>query len=237
MNEADSSNGTEMRPDEAGQPGSGEDIQAEHADEPQASVPGDAGLGRESRERRTRAEYAEDMRAHSPVAPASDAADSHATEPLPRQSAADNKPEELYVGGLEVEVTHNPAEGLWVEGLPGEIPDKPVGDPYGTAHVGDVLYSLEGSNLSKVEEFNQILCEHLDDISDEACRDADTIQDLLDKKLRPTHSAVYERMPAISPDETGRHTVNTGHGVDAALAIAAISISLGSWLRKRRQKE
>jgi hypothetical protein len=236
MNEADRPNGTEMQPEDARSAGRCEDIQAERADQPQNSVRGDAGLGHESREPRTRAEYAEDMRAHSPVASASDATDSHATEPPPRQSAADNKQEELYVDGLDVEVTHNPAEGLWVEGLPGEIPDKPVGDPYGTAHVGDVLYGFEGSKLSKIEELNQILCEHLDDIGDEACRDSDTIQDLLDKNLRPTHSAVYERMPAISPEGTS-HAINIGHGVDAVLAIAAINVSLANRFNKKRHRE
>jgi hypothetical protein len=138
----------------------------------------------------------------------------------------------LYVDGREVEVTHNQAEGLWVDGLPGEIPGTPVGDPYGTAQVGDVLYGAEDSKLSKSEAINRTMCEHLDDIDEEISHDAETIQDLLDKNPRPTHSALsYDRMPALTSEENG-HGFNVGHGVEASLVIGAVFVRLANKTRQ-----
>ena len=52
---------------------------------------------------------------------------------------AETSPETVYMRGKEVEVSGIAADGVWVDGLPGEMPGTPYGDPYGAAKAGDVL--------------------------------------------------------------------------------------------------
>ena len=57
----------------------------------------------------------------------------------------------VYVEGQEVQVTHRPQDGIWVSGLPCEMP----GAPYGTAKFGEILAGSERSKESRSEHLNQ----------------------------------------------------------------------------------
>jgi hypothetical protein len=139
------------------------------------------------------------------------------------------------VDGREIEITHDRADGLWVEGLPGEVPGTPEGDPYGTARVGDMMTSPESSRLSRSEKAARTMCERLDDITEELDHSAETLQDLLDKAPRPTHSGtVQDRMPVISSGGAD-HEINVGHVLDAALVLTAVGVKLHQ-IHERRQE-
>ena len=47
-------------------------------------------------------------------------------------------PETVYVDGREVEVTHDPEEGVWFGGM-GEVPEAPEGDPRRAGHAGEAF--------------------------------------------------------------------------------------------------
>jgi hypothetical protein len=144
----------------------------------------------------------------------------------------------VYVDGRDVEATHNPADGLWFEGM-GEIPDAPMGDPYGTGRAGEVVASPDEMKMSRLERLNRVVCERLDDIADEIDRDAETIQDLHFKDPprppSPTFKGMADRTPQISPLAVD-HGVDFGHGLEAALVAGAVSVKIGHWMHEKWQQ-
>lgn len=65
-------------------------------------------------------------------------------------------PRRVNVDGHEIEVTGDPADGLWVQGLPGEVPDK----------AGDVFLSPEDAERSPGDEFLRDIVEDAHDVFD-----------------------------------------------------------------------
>jgi hypothetical protein len=134
----------------------------------------------------------------------------------------------VYVDGREVQATHNPADGIWFEGM-GEIPNAPPGDPYGTGRAGEVVTSPEEIKKSTYERLNHVLCERFDDITDEIERDTETIQDLHSKdppqRPAPTFAGTADRSPEISPFAVD-HGVDFGHSLEAALVMAAVGAKI-----------
>jgi hypothetical protein len=120
----------------------------------------------------------------------------------------------VYVDGREVQATHNPADGIWFEGM-GEIPDAPIGDPYGTGRAGEVVTSPEEVKKSTYERLNHVLCERFTDITDEIERDTEKIQDLHSKdppqSRAPNFAGTADRSPEVSPTAVD-HGVDFGHG-------------------------
>jgi len=144
----------------------------------------------------------------------------------------------VYVDGRDVAATHNPADGIWFEGM-GEIPDAPMGDPYGTGRAGEVVASPDEMKMSRLERLNRVVCERLDDIADEIERDAETIQDLHYKDPprppSPTFNGTADRSPQISP-LTVDHGVDFGHGLEAALVAGAVGAKMGHWVYEKWQQ-
>jgi hypothetical protein len=144
----------------------------------------------------------------------------------------------VYVDGRDVEATHNPADGIWFEGM-GEIPDAPVGDPYGTGRAGEVVASPDEMKMSRLERLNRVVCERLDGIADEIDRDAVTIQDLHYKDPprppSPTFKGTADRTSQISP-LTADHGVDFGHGLEAALVAGAVGAKMGHWIHEKWQQ-
>jgi hypothetical protein len=135
-------------------------------------------------------------------------------------------PEKVYVDGREVDATHVPADGTWVEGLPGDMPGTPVDDPYGTAKIGEFLAAGGAEQeRSRLERADRVLVERFDDISDDAEHYAEEMQELFDKEPPPTSSATRAPSPEITQGGTG-YAANAGQAVDATLAIAAVSVAV-----------
>jgi len=141
----------------------------------------------------------------------------------------------VYVDGREVEATHNPADGVWFAGL-GGIPDAPPGDPSGTGRAGEVIASPDEVKMSRLERFNRVVSERLDDIVEQTDHIAETVQDLHHKDPPrppvPIFTGTADRSPEISPF-TADHGVDFGHGLDAALVIGAVGIKMGNWVHEK----
>ncbi len=144
----------------------------------------------------------------------------------------------VYVDGREVEATHNPADGIWFQGM-GEIPDAPLGDPYGTGRAGEVVANPDDVKLSRLERFSDVVCERLDDIVDQIDHNAEIVQDLHLKDPpqppSPTFKGTADRSPQISP-VTVDHGLDFGHGLDAALVIGAVGVKMGNWVHEKWQQ-
>jgi hypothetical protein len=144
----------------------------------------------------------------------------------------------VYVDGREVQATHDPADGIWFEGM-GEIPDAPIGDPYGTGRAGEVVTSPEEVKRSTYERLNHVLCERFDDIADEIDRDTETIQDLHSKdpphSPSPTFAGTADRSPEISP-MAADHGVDFGHGLEAALVMAVVGAKIVNGVYEKWQQ-
>jgi hypothetical protein len=144
----------------------------------------------------------------------------------------------VYVDGREVEATHNAADGVSFGGM-GEIPDAPLGDPFGTGRAGEVVASTDEVKMSRLERFNRVVSERLDDIVEQTDHIAETVQDLHHKDPprppAPIFTGTAERSPEISPS-TADHGVDFGHGLDAALVIGAVGIKMGNWVHEKWQQ-
>ena len=90
-------------------------------------------------------------------------------------SGGDDK---AYVDGREYDVTHKSADGIWVSGLPGEMPGTPYGDPYGTARVGEVTPG-DAPPRSRADRLFSTFCERGDDLVDIAEKGLNEMQDIL----------------------------------------------------------
>jgi hypothetical protein len=121
----------------------------------------------------------------------------------------------------------------------GEIPDAPIGDPYGTGRAGEVVTSPEEVKKSTYERFNHVLRERFDDIIGEIERDTETIQDLHSKdppqSPAPTFAGTADRSPEISPT-TVDHGVDFGHGLEVALVLCAVGAKIVNQVYEKWQQ-
>jgi hypothetical protein len=158
--------------------------------------------GRRLAETRTRAEYAE--------------------------QAFSRRPETVTFENKEIEVTHEAADGVWVEGLPGEPP----------ARIGDLLSSSEDPELSRAGKLRKELNKEAEGITDTAGKWADLVQDVLDNP-RPTHSMTHNRPPDMATPG-GEHGINAGHGVEAILTVSLVGAAavhkIGERWRKAQER-
>jgi hypothetical protein len=140
-----------------------------------------------------------------------------------------------YVDGREVEVTHDPADGIWFEGM-GEIPDAPPGDPYGTGRAGEVVASPDDIEMSRLERLNRTVCTRFDDIADQIDHTAEIVKDLhlRDPPPAPAFTGTAQRSPEISPIAAD-HGADFGHGLEAALVVGAVVVKAGSWAGEKWQ--
>jgi hypothetical protein len=133
------------------------------------------------------------------------------------------RPEKVYVDGREVVATHNARDGIWVEGM-GEIPDAPVGDPYGTGKTGDVVAS--GKDKPRAERARSQFFDRYDDISDTVEKVSDEISQIFKRPPASGRADVPTRSGA--PDGSGHeHGVDVPDATKALLAAGALTWGAG----------
>jgi hypothetical protein len=155
--------------------------------------PGEA-RGQRRAETRTREEYAEAMRAGTAQG----------------QRAGGRRPETVTFENKEIEVTREAADGVWVEGLPGEPPTR----------IGDLLSSSEDPARSRADKLRKELDKEAEGITDTGGKVADLIQEILDNP-QPTHSMTHSRGPEMATSGT-EHGISAGHGVEAMLTLSIV---------------
>jgi hypothetical protein len=130
-------------------------------------------------------------------------------------------PQKAYVDGREVDVTHQPADGVWVSGLPGEMPGTPYGDPYGTAKVGEVLTGAE-SPRSRPDQLFSMFCERGDDLVDIAEKGLNEMQHILGPRP-PTLTEAPVQVRYAQPD-TPYHEIDAG-----SMATSLLAFGVAAW--------
>jgi hypothetical protein len=121
-------------------------------------------------------------------------------------------PEPVYVDGREVEVTHDPEEGVWFGGM-GEVPEAPEGDPNGTGHAGEAFDG--GYEKSKSAEVKATLWSKGETLNDVAENVTDEVGRLFDRPQGKAEVSAKAHPDSIFP--TG-----ADHGVDVPDAAKAI---------------
>jgi hypothetical protein len=134
-------------------------------------------------ETRTREQYADDIRAdrntdENQGQTATSARDQRGSGLLPETITFENK---------DIEVTHDAADGIWVEGLPGDPP----------ARIGGILPSPEESERSRIDNLREELTKDADDLIDMGGKWTDLLRDTLGSPP-PTNSMTHSRAPEIA---------------------------------------
>ena len=137
---------------------------------------------------------------------------------------ASYRPETITFDNKDIEVTHNAADGIWIEGLPGEPPTR----------IGDIVSSPEETGRSRVENFRQELTKDADDLVDMGGKWTDLIRDAFGNPP-PSNSITHSRGPemtATRPD----HGINFGHGAEAFLTVTIVGAAAIHKLYERLQR-
>ena len=140
------------------------------------------------------------------------------------ERADGRRPETVTFENKEIEVTRDAADGVRVEGLPGEPPTR----------IGDLLSSSEDPELSRADKLRKELNKEAESITDTGGKVADLIQDVLDNP-RPTHSMTHSRPPDMGTPGA-EHGISAGHGVEAMLTMAIVGAAAVHKISERWRK-
>ena len=140
------------------------------------------------------------------------------------QRGADLLPETITFENKDVEITHNAADGIWIEGLPGEPPTR----------IGDILTSPGESGRSRIESFREELTKDADDLVDMGGKWTDLLRDTLGTPP-PTNSMTHNRGPEITATRP-EHGIDAGHGAEALLTLAIVGAATVHKLHERWQQ-
>jgi hypothetical protein len=124
------------------------------------------------------------------------------------------EPQKVYADGHEIVVTHDQTLPLWVGNLPGDVPGAPIGDPYGTAEVGEYIPAGE-SKKTRLERVQQAAVRTFDDTADVAEHYANATGEV----LKPTSTEA--RVPSDPVAHSGYGT-STGDYIAGTLAFAIV---------------
>jgi hypothetical protein len=144
-----------------------------------------------------------------------------AAMPAQERRGADYQPETITFDGKDIEITHDAADGIWVEGLPGEVPRR----------IGDLLSSPEEGGQSRIENLREELDKDAEDILDMGGKWTDLLRDALGAPP-PTNSMTHSRSPEMAVT-TPEHGINAGHGVEAFLTLAIVGAAAVHNLHER----
>jgi hypothetical protein len=149
-------------------------------------------------------------------------ADHSAAEQQDRQEAS-HQPETVTFENKDIEITHNAADGIWIEGLPGDPPTR----------IGDLVQSAEDPAQGRGEKLRKELNKEAGDISDTTSKWADSVQEILDPP-RPTHSMTHSPAPeiALAGPQQG---INAGQGAEAFLTVTIVAAAAIHKLHERLQ--
>lgn len=137
---------------------------------------------------------------------------------------ADLQPETITFENKDIEVTHNAADGIWIEGLPGEPPTR----------IGDVISSPEESGRSRIESFREELTKDAEDLVDMGGKWTDLLRDTLGAPP-PTNSMTHSRAPETTASGP-EHGISAGHGAEALLTLTIVGAAAIHKLHERCQR-
>jgi hypothetical protein len=132
---------------------------------------------------------------------------------------AGTSPGTVYVQGKEVEVSGIAADGIWVGGLPGEMPGIPYGDPYGAAKVGDILASTDDTEKSGAEGLGEVFMERAEDILDTTENYGKAAQRLFERGPMRSEMPVQA---AHAGTDTPYHEIDAGSTATAVMALGVV---------------
>jgi len=141
------------------------------------------------------------------------------TEPPAGQGAGETR--KVYVDGHEIEVTENPADGIWIPGLPGEVPDK----------TGDVLAAPEDAKRSLGDKFFHAAVEGTDDLYEGVEKNASLSYDAL-RHPPPAHAEVG--VPGGPPTIEAQQQCAPDMG---GMATGILTLGILGWAAGRRIHE
>jgi hypothetical protein len=148
-------------------------------------------------------------------------------------------PEKIYVEGREILITHDPADGIWVEGLPGEIPGTPIGDPHGTVKIGEYLGESDAEDEDWLTRVPRAAAERFDDISDSVDKMNDyafRFGDAASSRPGPTSAAVGVREHALGATAPGSELGQTvAHGIEAGLVATIVAARIWQAISNRHR--
>jgi hypothetical protein len=134
-----------------------------------------------------------------------------------------------YVDGHEIEVTGNPADGIWIKGLPGKVPDK----------TGDVLAGRENTKRSREGEFFSTAVEGADDLYDGFEKLTSVGYDAL-RPPPPTHAEVGISSGHPTLDAPQHYAPDVGGIATGILTLGilgwAASHKIHDWIGKRAER-
>jgi hypothetical protein len=202
-------------------------------DGPGVSPAGLAESDAEPAEPRSRDDYAATVRAESSGEPglaeaAGDGtAGAQASSPHPGETceapgpgaAALPRPETVTIDGKEIVVTHDRADGLWAEGLPGEPPGR----------VGDVLAGANEAERARGERLFRKAIEHGDNLLDSMEKNINLGHDAL---RPPVHAEVPVSVPGSGHD-VPHHEIDAGNAATAALTLGLLTWAAGNWVARK----
>jgi len=136
--------------------------------------------------------------------------------------AQPGEPEKIYIDGHEIEVTGDPADGLWIQGLPGKVPDK-AGDAFATPE----KQAEEKARSDKV--FGHVV-EVSDDLFDSVEKNANVASQVMERP--PTHAEIPVSVQRPMA-ETQYHTPEAGSIATATLALGITVWAGGRWISER----
>jgi hypothetical protein len=140
------------------------------------------------------------------------------------QQGAGHRPETITFDNKDIEVTHNAADGIWIEGLPGDPPTR----------IGDILSSPEKGEQSRIESLSEELTKDADDLIDMGGKWTDLLRDTLGPP-QPTNSMTHSRLPDITAARP-EHGIDAGHGAEAVLTVAIVGAAAIHKLHERWQR-
>jgi hypothetical protein len=126
------------------------------------------------------------------------------------------EPRKVYTDGREVDVTGDPADGIWIQGLPGEVPDK----------IGDIFATPEKAERSRRSQFFHEVVEGTNDLFDSVKENTSLSYDSLQ---HPPSGHAEVAVP------TNRHGLEVQHhGPEAGgLATGVLAAGIMLWAGAR----
>jgi len=184
--------------------------------------------GQQRAESLSREEYADAMRDGGPgiddseqpdtAAPGAGDTDSQAT--TEKRGPARHDARQVSFDGKEIDVTSNAADGIWIEGLPGEAPDR----------VGNVLASPD-EQKSRAENLRNKFYENADGIFDAAEKTTNRIDQIFQRP--PTHTIVSVPESAHHMPESAHEAADVGHLAVAGLMLGVLAFEASRRIRDR----
>jgi hypothetical protein len=122
------------------------------------------------------------------------------------------------VDGHEIEITGNPADGIWIPGLPGEVPDK----------IGDVLAGPE-KKRPVGSRFFHAMVDDANDLFESAGKNADAFG-----HIQPTHTSSPARADRQTLEATQFPLPDAGNIAQGILALGILAWGSRDLLRRLR---